>query len=59
MATIPTTRWATTADGRSIACQESGRAEPALVIVHPWTSHLEVYWEEPRFERFMYAVASR
>jgi len=50
---IPKTRWATTLDGASIAYQELGHGEPTLPIVHPWASHLEVYWEQPRFARLM------
>jgi class 3 adenylate cyclase/pimeloyl-ACP methyl ester carboxylesterase len=50
---IPKTRWATTADGASIAYQEFGRGDRTLVVIHPWASHLEVYWEQPRFVRFM------
>lgn len=50
---IPKTRWATTADGASIAYQEFGRGDLTLVVIHPWASHLEVYREQPRFTRFM------
>ena len=50
---IPKTRWATTADGASIAYQVLGRGPQTLVVVHPWASHLEVYWEQPRAARFM------
>jgi len=54
---IPKTRWATTADGASIAYQQFGRGEVTLVVIHPWASHLEVYWEQPRFVRFMQRLA--
>ena len=50
---IPKTRWATTVDGASIAYQEFGRGDLTVVVIHPWASHLEVYWEQPRFARFM------
>lgn len=50
---VPKTRWATTVDGASIAFQELGHGDTTLVVVHPWSSHLEVYWEEPRFAHFM------
>ena len=50
---IPKTRWAKTVDGASIAYQELGHGEVTLVVVHPWASHLEVYWEQPRFAAFM------
>jgi class 3 adenylate cyclase/pimeloyl-ACP methyl ester carboxylesterase len=49
----PKTRWATTVDGASIAYQEFGRGDATLVVIHPWVSHLEVSWEQPRFARFM------
>ncbi len=50
---MPKTRWATTSDGASIAYQVVGRGPHTLVVIHPWISHLEVYWEQPRFARFM------
>jgi pimeloyl-ACP methyl ester carboxylesterase len=50
---VPKTRWAMTVDGASIAYQEFGRGDITMVVVHPWTSRLELYWEEPRFARFM------
>ena len=53
MSDLPKTRWATTADGASIAYQIVGDDDQTVVVIHPWTSHLEVYWEEPRFARFM------
>ena len=53
----PRTRWATTIDGASIAYQVMGEGEPPLVVIHGWLSHLEVYWEEPRFARFMRRLA--
>ena len=53
MSEIPQTRWATTADGASIAYQVMGQGSQTLVVIHPWISHLEVYWEQPRFARFM------
>ena len=50
---VPKTRWATTADDASIAYQTFGSGPQTLVVVHAWVSHLEVYWEQPRFARFM------
>jgi class 3 adenylate cyclase/pimeloyl-ACP methyl ester carboxylesterase len=50
---VPETRWATTVDGASIAYQDLGEGPVALVVIHGWISHLEVYWEQPRFARFM------
>jgi hypothetical protein len=50
---IPKTRWAKTIDGASIAYQDFGEGPVTLVVIHGWISHLEVYWEQPRFARFM------
>lgn len=50
---MPKTRWARTIDGASIAYQDLGQGPVTLVVVHGWISHLEVYWEQPRFARFM------
>src|SRR4051794_5957839 len=44
---------ATTVDGASIAYQEVGEGSLALMVIHGWISHLEVYWEHPRFGQFM------
>jgi class 3 adenylate cyclase len=57
MSDLPKTRWATTTDGASIAYQVIGDADQTVVVIHPWTSHLEVYWEQPRFARFMRRLA--
>jgi class 3 adenylate cyclase/pimeloyl-ACP methyl ester carboxylesterase len=50
---IPKTRWAQTVDGAQIAYQDFGSGPTTLVVIHGWISHLEVYWEQPRFVRFM------
>jgi len=50
---MPKTRWATTIDGASIAYQDFGKGPVTLLVIHGWISHLEVYWEQPRFARFM------
>jgi len=50
---IPQTRWARTVDGACIAYQDLGEGPVTLVVIHGWVSHLEVYWEQPRFARFM------
>lgn len=56
--TVPDTRWATTVDGASVAYQEFGDASSLpLVVIHGWVSHLEVYWEQPAFARFMRRLA--
>ena len=57
MTALPKTRWATTDDGASIAYQVLGQGDHTIVVIHPWASHLEVYWEQPRFARFMRRLA--
>jgi class 3 adenylate cyclase len=54
---IPQTRWATTVDGASIAYQDFGEGPVTLVLVLGWISHLEIYWEQPRYVRFMRRLA--
>jgi class 3 adenylate cyclase len=49
----PKTRYAKARDGAHIAYQVVGGGPLDLVIVHAWISHLEVYWEWPRFRRLM------
>jgi len=50
---IPRTRWARTVDGAYIAYQDHGEGPLALVVINGWVSHQEVYWEQPRYARFM------
>jgi len=50
---MPKTRWARTIDDASIAYQDFGEGPVTLLVIHGWISHLEVYWEQPRFARFM------
>jgi pimeloyl-ACP methyl ester carboxylesterase len=50
---MPKTRWAETIDGAGIAYQDFGEGPVTLLVIHGWISHLEVYWEQPRFARFM------
>jgi len=50
---IPQTRWARTVDGACIAYQDLGEGPVTLVVIHGWVSHLEVYWEQPRYVRYM------
>jgi class 3 adenylate cyclase/pimeloyl-ACP methyl ester carboxylesterase len=54
---IPQTRWARTVDGACIAYQDLGEGPVTLVVIHGWVSHLEIYWEQPRFARFMRRLA--
>jgi class 3 adenylate cyclase/pimeloyl-ACP methyl ester carboxylesterase len=50
---IRETRWARTVDGACIAYQDIGEGPVTLLVVHGWVSHLEVYWEQPRYVRFL------
>ena len=50
---IPEIRWARTVDGASIAYQDIGQGPVTLVMVSGWISHLEVYWEQPLYVRFL------
>ena len=50
---VPETRWARTVDGACIACQDIGAGPVTLIVVHGWISHLEVYWEQARYVRFL------
>ena len=54
---VPRTKWATTVDGACIAYQDLGEGPATLVVIHGWVSHLEIYWEQPRFARFMRRLA--
>ena len=54
---LPKTRWAKTIDGAYIAYQDFGEGPVTLVVIHGWVSHLEVYWEQPRYARFMRRLA--
>jgi len=54
---VPKTRWARTVDGASIAYQDFGAGPLTLVVIHGWVSHVEVYWEQPRFARLMHRLA--
>jgi pimeloyl-ACP methyl ester carboxylesterase len=56
---IPIVRWARTIDGATIAYQDFGEGPFTLVVAHGWVSHLEVYWEQPRYVRFMRRLAER
>ncbi len=53
MTDVPQTRWARTVDGACIAYQDIGEGPVTLVVIHGWVSHLEVYWEQPRYVRFI------
>ena len=53
MISVPQTRWARTIDGACIAYQDIGEGPVTLVVIHGWVSHLEVYWEQPPYVRFI------
>ena len=53
----PETRYARSGD-YSIAYQVVGEGELDLVYVPGLASHLEVFWEEPAYSRFLYRLAS-
>jgi class 3 adenylate cyclase len=49
--------YAKTSDDVWIAYQTLGEANVDLMVVNAWVSHLEVLWEQPRFERMMRSFA--
>ena len=51
------TRYARSGDV-SIAYQVAGAGSLDLVFVMGWVSHLDYYWQEPRFARFLHRLAS-
>src|SRR5687768_4655324 len=55
--TAPRTRYAKSGEV-SIAYQVVGDGPLDLVFVMGWVSHLDYYWEEPRFARFLRRLAS-
>jgi class 3 adenylate cyclase len=55
---IPRTRWARTGDGVDIAYQDLGEGDVTILLLNGLVSHLEVYWEQPRYERFMRRLAT-
>ena len=58
MATVtPRTRYARSGEF-SIAYQVLGEGELDLVYVPGYMSHLEVFWEEPAYSRFLHRLAS-
>jgi class 3 adenylate cyclase len=54
----PSTRYARSADGASIAFQVHGAGELDLVFVPGFVSHVELIWEEPAIARFLRRLAS-
>ena len=51
------TRYAKTDDDVWIAYQTVGEGPIDLIVVNAWVSHLEVYWEQPRFVSLMRRLA--
>jgi pimeloyl-ACP methyl ester carboxylesterase/DNA-binding winged helix-turn-helix (wHTH) protein len=54
----PKTQYATSPDGVNIAYQVVGEGPLDLVFVMGWVSHLEFFWREPSFARFLQRLAS-
>jgi class 3 adenylate cyclase len=54
----PTTRYAQSPDGTSIAFQVHGEGPLDLVFVPGFVSHVELVWEEPAIARFLRRLAS-
>ena len=54
----PKTQYATSPDGVNIAYQVIGEGPLDLVFVMGWVSHLEYFWREPSFARFLLRLAS-
>ena len=55
--TVPRTRYAKSGEV-NIAYQVVGDGPLDLVFVMGWVSHLDYFWEEPRFARFLRRLAS-
>src|SRR5215204_4169690 len=55
---VPETHYAKTADGVHIAYQVVGSGPFDLVYLPSWVSHVELFWEEPLFARFLTRLAS-
>lgn len=53
----PVTRYARSGD-ISIACKVVGEGSIDLVFVMGWVSHIEMFWQEPHFARFLNRLAS-
>lgn len=54
----PKTQYAVSAGGVNIAYQVVGEGPLDLVFVMGWVSHLEYFWQEPSFARFLTRLAS-
>jgi DNA-binding winged helix-turn-helix (wHTH) protein/pimeloyl-ACP methyl ester carboxylesterase len=58
MSIEPQTRYAVSDDDVNIAYQVVGDGPLDLVFVMGWVSHLEYFWQEPSFVRFLQRLAS-
>ena len=56
---IPETLYAKTSDDVWIAYHAVGTGGLDLILVNGWVSHLEVYWEQPRFANMLGKLAQR
>jgi pimeloyl-ACP methyl ester carboxylesterase len=54
---LPETRYAKSGEV-NIAYQVLGKGPPDLVLVPGWVSNIDVFWEEPAFNRFLTRLAS-
>jgi class 3 adenylate cyclase/pimeloyl-ACP methyl ester carboxylesterase len=54
---IPETLYAKTSDDVWIAYQVVGTGAVDLILVKSWVSHLEVYWEQPRYANMVRSLA--
>ncbi|MDP1819976.1 MAG: adenylate/guanylate cyclase domain-containing protein [Acidimicrobiales bacterium] len=55
---VPTTQYATTADGLSIAYQDLGGSGPAVIWVTGTASHIELFWQIPGWAHAIRSLAS-
>lgn len=55
---IPETHYVVSTNGVNIAYQVVGDGPLDLVFVMGWVSHLEYFWQEPSFTRFLTRLAS-
>ena len=54
---VPETRYAVTQDDVHIAFQVVGDGPVDAVFIPSFVSHIEVYWEQPSFERFIRSLS--
>jgi class 3 adenylate cyclase len=54
---VPKTHYVKTTDGVYLAYQAFGAGDTDLLYIPGWHSHLEVYWEQPSYARWMRHLA--